>query len=240
MVKIFAHRGYSAVAPENTLAAFKKAIEIGADGVEFDVQASRDGVPVVIHDESLERSAGRPGLVKDSTLADLSNLDVGSWFDGSFSAERIPQLSEVLELLRPSTLFINIELKTRRFPYPGLVDSAVRIVRELGLQERVVVSAFNHHTLAAVKALAPELACAVMLYEQMLEPWAYVAQHGFQALHPVEHAVTDTLVAECHARGQAVRAWTVDEREPALALMAMGVDGILTNEPEKMLAWRDG
>ena len=240
MLMIFAHRGYSAAAPENTLAAFQKAVAVGAEGVELDVQYSRDGAPVVIHDESLERTAGREGLVKDTPLAELKSLDVGSWFDPAYAAERIPLLTEALDYLKPTSLAVNIELKTRRFAYPGLASGVVRAVKEMGMQERVTVSSFNHHSLAEVRALTPELACAALIFEWMIEPWCYVARHGFQALHPVEYAVTETLVAECHARGLAVRPWVVNEREPALALMAMGVDGIVTNEPEKLLAWREG
>lgn len=244
MVEIIAHRGYSGAAPENTLAAFEKAIAVGADGVEFDVQASRDGNLVVIHDEELGRTAGRTAersvLVMESSLAELKALDAGSWYDAAYAAERIPLLSEALELLRPTALSIHIELKTRRFPYPGLVAGVVGEVREMGLAGRTVLSSYNHHSLVEARQLAPELACAALFFGQALKPWEYAARHGFQALHPSEYSVTQTLVDECHARGLALRTWTVDERERALALMEMGVDGIITNQPERVLAWRAG
>ncbi len=244
MIEVIAHRGFSGAAPENTLAAFEKAIATGADGVEFDVQASRDGTLLVIHDEELGRTAGGAAghseLVKDTSLAELKELDAGSWFDAAYAAERIPLLSEALELLRPTALSIHIELKTRRFPYPGLVAGVVGEVREMGLAERTVLSSYNHHSLIEARALAPEVACAALFFGHALEPWEYAARHGFQALHPSEYAVTQKLVDECHARALALRAWTVDERERALALMEMGVDGIITNQPARLLAWRAG
>lgn len=240
VVKIFAHRGDSGAAPENTIPAFEKAVAGGADGVEFDVQATRDGELVVIHDENLRRTAQRDAEVGNTALKDLRELDAGSWFGPEFRGARVPLLAEVLELFRPTAITLNIELKTRVAPYPGLVPGVVRQVRDMGLGERVMFSSFNHHSLAEARAAAPELACAVLAYEHLLEPWEYVARHGFQALHPTSHAVTETLVAECHARGLAVRAWIVDDVDEAGRLTAMGVDGIITNQPAKLLAWRDG
>ena len=237
---IFAHRGDSGAAPENTMPAFETAVAGGADGVEFDVQATRDGELVVIHDENLLRTARRDAEVGNTALKDLRKLDAGSWFGPEFLGARVPLLAEVLELFRPTAMTVNIELKTRVVPYPGLAPGVVRQVRDMGLGERVVLSSFNHHTLAEARAAAPEIACAVLAFEHLLEPWEYVARHGFQALHPVSHAVTETLVAECHARGLAVRTWVVDEVDEAERLAAMGVDGIVTNQPGRLLAWRNG
>ena len=239
-VKIIAHRGNSGSAPENTLAAFQGAVSSGADGVEFDVQRTQDGEIVVIHDESLHRTAGHAAQVQDITLAELQKLDAGGWFGAEFSGLPVPTLAQVLELLLPTALLINIELKTNRVPYPGLAGDVVSRVRNLGLTGRVILSSFNHHTLSEAKRLAPEVACAAVVEMQLLEPWHYVERHGFQALHPDYHAVDARLVKECHARGLAVRPWTVDGEENARAMMALGVDGIITNYPSRLLKWREG
>lgn len=238
--QIFAHRGDSGSVPENTLAAFESAISAGADGVEFDVQRTLDGEIVVIHDESLQRTAGNPAQVGEMALQDLQGLDAGSWFGPQFSGQRVPTLAQVLELLGPTGLIINIELKTNRVPYAGLAGQVLNLVEQFGLMERIILSSFNHHSLAEAKQLAPRVACAAVVETQLLEPWAYVAYHGFQALHPTHHAITEQVVAQCHAAGLAVRPWTVDEREVAEAMLILGVDGIITNYPARLLQWRDG
>ena len=236
---IFAHRGASISAPENTAAAFERAVTSGADGVEFDVQRTLDGEIVVIHDESLERTTGHTAQVGDISLNALRKLDAGGWFAPEFRGQPVPTLAEVLEMFRPTGMSINIELKTNRRPYPGLVGEVLGLVRQSGLAERVILSSFNHANLAEARTLAPEVACAAIVETQLLQPWDYVTRHGFQALHPGHHGVTGELVAECHARGVAVRPWTVDGQMEALALMELGVDGIITNCPGELLQWRD-
>ena len=237
--RIFAHRGDSGAAPENTLAAFESAIACGAEGVEFDVQRTGDGELVVIHDESLQRTAGSPEQVREITLEALQTLDAGGWFAPEFSGQRVPTLAQVLELLRPGELTLNIELKTNRVPYPGLAEAVLGLVRKFGMEERVILSSFNHYSLEEAKQFAPQVACAALVETQLLEPWDYVARHGFQALHPAYQAVNVKMVAECHDRGLALRPWTVDDEESARALMALGVDGIITNQPARLLRWRD-
>ena len=237
---IFAHRGDSGLAPENTLAALESAIAAGADGVEFDVQRTMDGAIVVIHDESLERTTGNPTQVGQIGLEALLALDAGSWFAPEFSGQHVPTLAQVLELLRPTSLLINIELKTNRVPYPGLAGEVLSLVGQFGLEERVILSSFNHHSLAEARAVEPRVACAAVVETQLLEPWDYVMRHGFQALHPTHHAITEQVVTQCHAAGLAVRPWTVNDKETAQAMLSLGVDGIITNFPANMRRWRDG
>src|SRR5579863_1834901 len=128
-MEIFAHRGNSGEAPENTLAAFRQVAGVGADGVEFDVQLSRDGVPVVIHDETVDRTTDGKGAVAGLTLAQLQVLDAGKWFGAAFAGERIPTLEAVLEVFRGASIRVNIELKTNRTPYPGLSQKVIDLVR---------------------------------------------------------------------------------------------------------------
>ncbi len=236
-MKIFAHRGNSGEAPENTMAAFRQAIEAGAAGVELDVQAGRDGLPVVIHDEFLGRTVAGEGWVGERTLAELKGMDAGTWFDARFAGETVPALTEVLELLRPTGLLLNIEFKTGRFPYPGLVPKVLELVAQAGMNERVILSSFNHHTLAEAKTLAPRLECAVLMESHLIKPWEYTTGNGFQALHPVKYACTEELVGESRVRGLAVRPYTANDRETAFSLFALAVDGIFTNHPRLMVEW---
>ena len=237
--RIFAHRGDSGAAPENTLAAFRAAIAAGADGVELDVHASRDGVAVVIHDERLERTTSGHGWVHDATAAELGALEAGAWFRPPLPGQGVPTLRAVLALLRPSGLAVNIELKTARHDYPGLVPAVLGDVEAAGMAAQVVLSSFNHRTLLEARRLAPHVPCAALLYEVLVEPWRYAREHGFQAVHPHRATVDGDLVRACHAAGLAVRAWTVDDEADARRLMALGVDGLITNRPALLRALRD-
>ena len=238
MMQIIGHRGNAGEAPENTLAAFRQAIALGADGVEFDVHLSRDGVPVVIHDESLERTTSGRGRVSDATAAALAALEAGAWFDPPLAGEGVPSLAAVLALLAPSPLAVHIELKTARFPYPGLVPAVLAAVSAAGLTGRTVLSSFNHHTLREAMGLSPRLPCAALLDGRLLEPWDYAARHGFQALHPFHPAVDEAFVRECHGRGLVVRPYTVDDPVEVARLRGCGVDALISNHPRRLLALR--
>ncbi|MBI4083169.1 MAG: glycerophosphodiester phosphodiesterase [Candidatus Lambdaproteobacteria bacterium] len=235
---VLAHRGNSGEAPENTLAAFRPVAATGADGVEFDVQASADGVPVVIHDLTLRRTAGDARRLADLTLAELQALDAGSWFGPAFRGERIPTLAQVLELFRPTNLVLHIELKTLEGPFQALVERVAAQVRERGLVARTVFSSFNHHTLLEVARYLPEVPRAALLSDDLIEPWAYARAHGFAALHVGSWLCREELVRGSHAAGLPVRVYTVDDPAEARRLMAMGVDGLFTNHPRRLVALR--
>lgn len=237
--RIIGHRGAPWEAPENTLAAFRAAIVAGADGIELDVQATRDGVPVVIHDPTLERTTNGRGLVRDATAAELAALDAGAWFQPPRPGECVPTLDAALALIAPTGLELHIELKTAHVAYPGLVPAVLQAVQAAGLSERVVLSSFNHHSLLEVRRLAPDVACAALLYEVLIEPWRYGTQHGFRALHAQHLTIDEALVQASHAAGLAVRAYTVDEPEEARRLLGLGVDALITNEPARLLRLRD-
>lgn len=237
--RIIAHRGACRVAPENTLAAFRAAIALGADGVELDVQASRDGVPVVIHDVTLERTTDGRGAVHDHTAAGLTAMEAGLWFDPPHPGERLPTLATVLALLAPSGLEVHVELKTARVQTPGLVAAVLDELAGAGMEGRAVLSSYNHHDLREARRLDPRVACAALTYEALLEPWEYAVRHGFQGLHPHHLTVNAELVAGCRAAGLAVRPYTVDDPAEAARLLALGVDGLITNEPAAMLRLRD-
>jgi len=237
--RIIAHRGDSGAAPENTLAAFRAAIRAGADGVELDVQLSRDGVPVVIHDETLDRTTNGHGPVAAATAAELAALEAGAWHMPPLPGEGVPSLEAVLKLLAAAPLELHLELKTARVPYPGLVPAVLRVVEAAGVAERVILSSFNHFSLREAQRLAPQIPCAALVGGVLLEPWVYACQHGFQALHLPYPAVDADVVRGTHGAGLALRAWTVDDPAEAQRLLALGVEAIISNQPARLLRLRD-
>jgi glycerophosphoryl diester phosphodiesterase len=154
---IIAHRGASAYAPENTMAAFKKALEMKAGGIEIDVHLTKDGYPVVVHDEKLGRTSNGTGLIKDKTLEELKELDFGSWFSEEFKNQSIPTLDEVMELISTENILFNIELKSGAVLYHDIERIVVDMVKEYEMEERVIISSFNHYSLLEVKKIAPEI-----------------------------------------------------------------------------------
>ena len=229
-----AHRGASAVAPPNTLAAFRKAVELGADGVEFDVHLSADSVPIVIHDFRVDDTTDGSGRVADLTLAQLKQLDAGFTFDPSFAGERIPTLGEVLEAVG-SQLLLNIELKTTSLRDNGLEQEVIGLVEQHGLDDRVLLSSFNPFSLRRAKRIAPQLSVGLLYAPDLPLPlrraWlAFLALH--EARHP-EHTMVDAqYMAWARRRGYRVNVWTVNDPGEMRRLIRLGVDGIITDVPD--------
>jgi len=233
-----AHRGASAVAPPNTLAAFRRAAELGADGIELDVHLSADGVPVVIHDATVDRTTDGTGRVADLPLSALKELDAGSWFDLAFAGERIPTLGEVFEEVG-RTLLINVELKVAPGEDQGLEAAVVALVERHGLQERVLLSSFNPMALRRVRRLAPGIPLGLLYEAATLSRLARLvawAMRGLrpEAIHPHWRLIRPSTVRRAHARGRRVVAWTVDEPSGMQRLVGWGVDGIITNHPDRL------
>lgn len=222
---LYAHRGASAEAPENTLAAFRRALEAGADGVELDVHLSADGVPVVIHDDTVERTTDGAGPVAFFAAESLRELDAGGWFAPEFAGEPLPTLEETLHLLA-GKLRINIEVKESR---AGM--AVVNLLRHLPTAD-VVVSSFDHDLLDDLRRTAPGLPLAVLFDE---ENWHRVLARAVSlrasAVHPRADLVSRPLVAACHRCQLPVHVWTVDAPARARSLARMGVDGLFTNDP---------
>ncbi len=229
------HRGASAAAPQNTLAAFRKAVELGADGVELDVQLSADGAVVVTHDFSVDKTTDGTGRVADKTLAELKSLDAGSRFSPQFAGERIPTLTEVFEAI-DGKLMVNVELKAPDQNWnTALVAPVLEIVRRHGMQARVLFSSFNRHVLRAMKQLAPGIPVG-LLYEPSSLPYARRAWLDpfvpHEARHPHYSMLTGPIVGWYHAHGLRVNTWTVDDPAEMRRLIAAGVDSIITNKPD--------
>ncbi|MFQ5813561.1 MAG: glycerophosphodiester phosphodiesterase [Anaerolineae bacterium] len=230
----FAHRGASHDAPQNTLAAFRLAREMGADGVELDVQVSKDGEAVVIHDFTVDATTDGQGRVADKTLAELKELDAGSWFDARFTSQRIPTLQEVIIVLGHQ-LLLNIELKTRVFGSAGLVSEVVRLIEDHNLVHRAIVSSFNPLALRRVKRLNPRINTGLIYYFDLpahLLRSGLLFLTGSNALNPEKRLVTREYMDWARERGYRVNSWTVDEPAEMKRLISLGVDSIITNRPD--------
>lgn len=230
----FAHRGASAACPENTMAAFRKGLELGATGIETDVQMTRDGGLVLIHDESLDRTTDGKGFVKDLTLREVLEVDAGSWFGAAFSGERIPTLEDLLDLLQPTETILNIELKNGIFLYPGMEEKVIAAVREFGMSERVILSSFNHYSLAYCKSLAPDILTGILYMEGLYRPWDYAATLRADALHANHFAVLPEFAAEASEHGIDYHPFTVNDPERMKYLIDAGVAGIITDYPDRL------
>jgi len=230
----FAHRGASHEAPQNTLAAFRLAREMGADGVELDVQVSKDGEAVVIHDFTVDATTDGQGTVKDKTLAELKELDAGYWFDDRFVGQRIPTLEEVIIVLGHQ-LLLNIELKAQGFGSADLVAEVVRLIEDHNLVHRVIVSSFNPLALRRVKKLNHRIPTGLLYYfdlpAHLLRSLLLLLANP-DALHPEKHLVTQEYMRWARDRSYRVNVWTVDEPAEMKRLIALGVDGIITNRPD--------
>lgn len=231
---VIAHRGASAAAPPNTLAAFEKAAELGADGVEFDVHLSADGVPVVIHDSTVDATTDGSGRVADLSLDALKQLDAGSHFSPAFAGERIPTLEEILEAVG-QRLLLNVELKSTSLRENGLERAVTAQVERHGLSDGVLFSSFNPFALRRAKRIAPHIRAGLLYAPNLPLPLrrAWLAPlFPHEARHP-EHTMVDArFMAWARRRGYQVNTWTVDEPAEMQRLINLGVNAIITNVPD--------
>ena len=229
----FAHRGASHDAPENTLAAFHLARDLGADGVELDVQASKDGEAVVIHNFTVDATTDGQGAVNDKTLAELKELDAGYWFDERYAGQRIPTLQEVIVEVGHQ-LLLNIELKTQGLGSARLAAEVVRLIEDHNLVHRTIVSSFNPFALRQVKRLNPRINTGPIHSFDLpghLVRTLLTLLTVPNALHPDKNLLAREYMNWAQEKGYRVNAWTVDEPAEMKRLIALGVDGIITNRP---------
>jgi glycerophosphoryl diester phosphodiesterase len=226
---VIAHRGASAAAPENTIAAFEQAIADGADGIELDLHLSRDDQLVVIHDASVGRTTNGSGSVRDHTLRELKRLDAGGWRGPKFEGQRIQTLQEVLERFRDRTRFW-IELKGGSDRYPGIEERVVSTIEIYDVLDRALVQSFDRSALEQIRSLNREIRVGVLTDQRPLRPiiGSLVPPH---ALCPSADAITDDDLAQMRAAGLDCYAWTVNEPAQMDRLIDCGVSGIITDRP---------
>lgn len=235
---VTAHRGFSGRAPENTPAAFRAAIEAGCDMIELDVHLSRDGMVVVIHDDTLERTTNGRGQVADQIYAELRRWDAGSWFDPRFSGEYIPTLAEILSMAR-NRILVNIELKKGRqaFPYTlqELADRTLREVESAGLSDQVLFSSFDSDAIDRISEQNPRLPVALITASPWLRPEEAGGGKRYPTLNCRITVLNERNTRRARAEGVRIHAWTVNDPEAMKGAIALGVDGIITNHPDRLI-----
>lgn len=234
MTMIFAHRGFSGYYPENTMLAFQKTAEESlADGIELDIQMTKDGELVIMHDETLDRTTNGSGYLKDYTLEELKTLSVGVNVKGFFPRQTIPTLREYFTWLKTTKLITNIELKTSVFEYKGIEEKLIAMVHELGLEEQIWYSSFNHYTIAKVKELMPEAKCGLLMDTWLMNVGSYAASQNAATVNACSWFCCKEGVAEdLHAHGIKLQAWTPNDADLMKKLVDCGTDVLITNFPD--------
>ncbi len=230
---IFAHRGASAHAPENTLAAFELALTQQADALELDVKLSADGQVVVHHDATVDRTTDGHGYVRDLKLSELRVLDAGSSFSPSFRSEKIPTLDEVFASIGKRTL-INVELTNYTTPGDQLVETVCMLVKKHKVQKHILFSSFFASNLSKARSFLPDVPCGLLAYPGLLGTWARSFGFAFgkyQALHPALKDMSQQQVARVHRLNRRLHVWTVNAEQDMRRLFGWGVDGLFTDDP---------
>ena len=225
--KIIAHRGANGFAPENTMAAFKLAMDHHADGFELDVQLTRDEQVVVIHDSTVDRTTNGTGRVKALTLADIQALNAGN-------GESVPSLAAVLEAFGGKCL-INIELKNHNSLFDALPLAVSNLLNEYGLAKSVLISSFNPFNLPRLRRHCPEVKFGLLTVPNKARHWIW-RLFRYDALHPHFSDVDQDLVSMVHDREREINVWTVDDPQEIRRLAGMKVDSVITNDPQKARA----
>jgi glycerophosphoryl diester phosphodiesterase len=227
-----AHRGDSLNAPENTLAAFACAIRLSVDSIELDVHLSKDGTLMVLHDDTIDRTTGGRGSVTSLTAAELARLDAGAKFSPSFAGERIPRLVDVLEMVADGEILLNVEIKATP-PGIDVPRKVAALLRQFGGGRGHVVSSFDLQALLDVRAIDPDIPLALIGRGPAILRLA--VQHRLPWIHARHTTVTSALVAQAHAEGIRVNAWTVDDPGTLDYWTTIGLDKVCTNRPGLML-----
>lgn len=228
----YAHRGFSGKYPENTLLAFEKALEVGCEGIEFDVQMTIDNEIVIIHDETIDRTSNKTGFVKNMTYEELCEADFSYKYTKEFGFQKIPTLREYFELVKEHDIISNIELKTGIFEYIGIEKAVYDLVRLYNMKDKVIISSFNHYSIMRMKEIAPELSYAFLSETWILNPEEYLNKYNIQVYHPQFNMLTDDIIKELKVHNCKINTWTVNKEEDIDKMIQLEVDGIISNYPD--------
>jgi glycerophosphoryl diester phosphodiesterase len=249
--EIIAHRGFSGNYPENTLIAFQKAVEVGADYVELDVHFSKDKKLVVMHDATLDRTSNGKGEILEKTWAELQQLEAGSWFDAQFSNEKIPALEEAIQLVGgKSKLLIELKNDAKNRPYLGLEEAVAKLLAEYGATSWCVIQSFEPSYLQNLSKSHPEIEIHQLILGQL---WPFPILHDThwhtgdleqyqeaKAVNPFYRTLSAERVKRMKKQGFKVFTYTVNEPDHMHAVINMGVDGLITNYPDVLMKIREG
>jgi len=227
------HRGNAHECPENTLASFRSAIELGVDLIECDVHLSDDRQLAVIHDHLIDRTTNGSGLVRDYSLAELKGFDAGSWKDERFKGETVPSLPEVLELARGKA-GVAIEIKNLPLPYEGIEKRVVQAITEAGMVDEVIVISFDHRSVRSVREIESRILTGVLEASRPVDPLRVMADAGAEVFCPHWASIDPDTAQELHAAGKLIGVWTVDDPFALAWSRALPANAIYTNKPREI------
>ncbi len=236
-MKIFGHRGFSGEYPENTMLAFRKAVEAGADGIELDVQLTKDLVPVIMHDELVDRTSSGTGYIRDFICEEIEQLDCSypDRFQGKYGVQKIPTLEEYLVWMKEEAVNIvtNIELKNNIYYYGGMEKKVIEMVRRYGLEKRIILSSFNGASVVECKRKDDSIECGFLVGRYLENAGVYARMCGVEYYHPNLEFLTEQHVKNCSENGVGVNVYTVNEEEDMRRMKKWGVNTIITNFPDR-------
>lgn len=237
-MKIIAHRGFSGVYPENTMLAFRKAIEIGADGIELDVHLSKDGQVMIIHDEALKRTTGLDGVISDYTREELEKISAGKTKNDEFGFTPIPSLEEYLAFMAEhKDKFTNIELKTAPVYYPEIEEKTLELVRKFDLEKNIIYSSFNWLSIERMQRLGTISETGLLFSGMKLYNQAHIIKSlGINYFHPDFNDLTDEIVKSYLDNKVGLNVWTVNEIEDMKVCLSWNIDGLITNFPDRAIS----
>lgn len=228
MTKILAHRGAFGYAPQNTMAAYKKAIEMNSDGIELDIRLSKDGKIVICHNSTIDETSNGSGEISEMTYEEILKYDFSKEFP-EYSPQHAPLLSEVLELFKPTNMLINIEVKDSDSAIP-----AIELVKKMEMQGQIVYSSFNHRCIKNMREYDPSIDAGLLYGEEVSEDMeSYIKEYNATAVHPYFSSVNDKIIDICNRNGYKIRAWTVNEPEDIEAMVKLDIDTVITNYPDR-------
>ncbi|TFJ93746.1 glycerophosphodiester phosphodiesterase [Lentibacillus salicampi] len=236
---IFAHRGASKYAPENTMASFSLAHQQGADGIETDVHLTKDHIPVLMHDERVNRTTNSSGYIKDYTFEQLRQLDAGAWFSPEFAGSRILSLEECLEWTQDKSLYLNIELKNNKIDYKHLETIVYDKLSRYHLLHRTILSTFNPISVKRLKHLNQNIGVALLTSKRSRNLVSAAKDLGANAIHIKYRLLDHLLVDQSHQENMAIRAYTVNRPRQMLRALSIGCDGVFADVPEMAVHYRD-
>ncbi|RKQ38013.1 glycerophosphodiester phosphodiesterase family protein [Oceanobacillus halophilus] len=229
---IFAHRGASKYAPENTLPAFDLAYKMKANGIETDVQLTKDNIPIIIHDEKLNRTTNGIGFVNELTLSEIKKLDAGSWFSKKYSNTRLLTLEELLEWIKHKPLYLNIELKNNKIDYKNLEQMVFDMLENYHLLERTILSTFNPNSVARMKEMNHLTGIAFLTSKRNKNLVDDAKKLGANALHIKYKLLNQAFVQKCHQENMNVRVYTINKVPSMKRCFDYDCDGIFTDVPD--------
>lgn len=233
-IEIIAHRGASGITPENTIVSFLEAVKAGSDIIEFDAHLSKDNEVIIIHDNTVNRTTDGFGKIRELTLPEIKKLDAGSWFGAQFRGERIPTLDEILQK-NFNGVKLNIELKGSLKEYNQFPEIVINKIRKYDAVKRVVITSFNTEFLKRVMALDSEISFGIISNFKIRNHWEISLKKNASQINPLWYFVNKSLVKNAHEHDVHIYPWTINKKYIVLWLLKMGIDGMITDHPEKLI-----